>query len=383
MDASTQIGGLSRFSRRGLSRFSRSENGTVPFSAAGSSENGTVPFDTASGVPTGTGAARTAPIGPRRRGFTLVEILVVIVIISMLAGMLLVAIIPARNRAKNSVIKAEIEQLQGALQQYKNLYGEYPPDFAFIKDANDDLRNASQDAVIRHLSKRFPRYQPGTLDPATVDDAAWVQFVSDVTAAYPTLSPNDFDPASALTFWLGGLPEAPGDTILAGFHSDATNPFRSGLPRDTESRVYEFNPASLANGGGFLYCLALSGSRPSAPYTYFRSHRSPQSGRYEYGEVVDVGGTPTFFQSYFNVGTFGYAVPYLGTGGSGVETDPTSTRSWRSLETFQLVHPGLDGVFAPTNASVFRYTILGTNLGSADFDNLANFTDRTLEDEMQ
>ena len=319
----------------------------------------------------------------RPRGFTLVEMLVVIVIIGILASLITGAVIGARRTVKNAAIKMEIEQLQGALQKYKTLYGEYPPDFAFVTNTvDDDLRNASQDAVIRHLKRRFPRYQIDAAVTTLPDDDAWLEFVADLTAEY-SVDPDSFDPGTALTFWLGGLPEVDDDTILAGFHADGSNPFRTGIPRDTESRLFDFNPASLRAGPGYWHCIAQSGGSQSAPYVYFRSHRLAASTRYEYGEVKDPSGAPTFEPSKRNFTIdgidYGTAVPYMDTGGSGDPAVVTSTRYWQSSETFQVIHPGLDGMFGATND--FR-DVSGTGFDENDFDNLASFTTGTLEDDL-
>ncbi len=70
-----------------------------------------------------------------RRGFTLVEMLVVITIIGILAGLAIPAVIVARNRAKVGAMVMDIKQLEMACQAYKEKFGEYPPDFAFVPGA--------------------------------------------------------------------------------------------------------------------------------------------------------------------------------------------------------------------------------------------------------
>jgi prepilin-type N-terminal cleavage/methylation domain-containing protein len=60
--------------------------------------------------------------------FTLVELLVVISIIAVLAGMV-VGLAPAAGRAMRlSRVKGELAQLVTAIDQYKAKYGHYPPD---------------------------------------------------------------------------------------------------------------------------------------------------------------------------------------------------------------------------------------------------------------
>jgi prepilin-type N-terminal cleavage/methylation domain-containing protein len=66
----------------------------------------------------------------QRPAFTLVELLVVIVIIAVLAGMLLPAINMVRRNAQNAAIAIELSNLEKAVEVYRNDKGDYPPDFS-------------------------------------------------------------------------------------------------------------------------------------------------------------------------------------------------------------------------------------------------------------
>lgn len=62
----------------------------------------------------------------RSLGFTIVELLVVIVLISILATIVVVAYNGVQNRAKDSAINDEIQKLQQAVELYNVANGTYP-----------------------------------------------------------------------------------------------------------------------------------------------------------------------------------------------------------------------------------------------------------------
>ena len=63
----------------------------------------------------------------RHGGFTLIEIMVVILVIILLAGMVfkLMGVVGAKNEEANT--KAVLQKLANALEEYRAIYGKYPP----------------------------------------------------------------------------------------------------------------------------------------------------------------------------------------------------------------------------------------------------------------
>ena len=62
-----------------------------------------------------------------KRGFTLIEVLVVISIIAILSAILFASFGSAREDARNKALRSELKEVQLALELYRSQNGEYPP----------------------------------------------------------------------------------------------------------------------------------------------------------------------------------------------------------------------------------------------------------------
>lgn len=62
------------------------------------------------------------------RAFTLIELLIVIAIIAVLAGLIFSAMPGIKAKQATSVAKSELTQISTAIESYKARYGSYPPD---------------------------------------------------------------------------------------------------------------------------------------------------------------------------------------------------------------------------------------------------------------
>jgi prepilin-type N-terminal cleavage/methylation domain-containing protein len=72
-----------------------------------------------------------------RKGFTLIELLVVMGIMLILVSLAVPAVNTARNRAKDTEVKAGCNQIQAALEQYATDHTGFYPGAQWLKDAQD------------------------------------------------------------------------------------------------------------------------------------------------------------------------------------------------------------------------------------------------------
>lgn len=362
-------------------------------------------------------------------GFTLVELMIAIVIIGILMAIAIPAVGRAITTARQTAIRMEINALEGAVEQYMQKYGDYPPD------------GSSREVLNRHMRRLFPRM----IEP---DNSLLVQLTS--IRGSTEFSVVAMDRAEALVFFLGGFSDnalhpltgeggplelIPGNTLgsmdINHYQCNATrdNAFFDFDPaRLTYARASDTSPllstdesvwttaAELAQAGGFdVLPVYLSGGSEPAPIVYFDSRT--------YGLV-----TPGVYNGFLHP-TLGGVRPYK----TGRDIKPPSGAAYGSAveafaaipfhkpKTFQIISPGLDGIYGSivslgsgepvhfiteTGAPVFpnagaagpaglavTAAGVGTKFQDVDWnpgitvnghlDNITNFSSSTLGDDLQ
>ncbi len=214
----------------------------------------------------------------KRAGFTLVEILTVIVIIGILAGIAIPAINRALITAKEAAIRTEVDVVGQALEAYRLEYNAYPPDFS------------DWAKVEKHYRKAFPNIDDSELKllaQYTFLDNSYNRVSLDATGAGRNPDPRALpayryyrqcmDPAEALVFCLGGyssnakrpftgeggplsLISSPGGSVTADYGLYQYNSARENGYFD----IAEGLTVSVFNAGGGGPNPALAGS----PYTF-------------------------------------------------------------------------------------------------------------------
>jgi prepilin-type N-terminal cleavage/methylation domain-containing protein/prepilin-type processing-associated H-X9-DG protein len=189
-----------------------------------------------------------------RRAFTLLELLVVLAIAGLLAGLTLAAVQRARHAAVRATCLNNLRQLALACANYEVQTGAYPVGCSYDGDKSPTLYRGwmvlllpylEQDAVWRQSETAFQAY-PDFRDPAHPNGKIVAQFIC------PT------DPRTRTTFDFEYSPTR-GDSHMA-LCSYQGNQGRSGITKDgilfVDSRV---RPAEVTDG---LSATLLIGERP-------------------------------------------------------------------------------------------------------------------------
>ena len=163
------------------------------------------------------------------RGFTLIELLVVISIIGVLAGFTIPVLMSVKRQQYIKVARAELEQLQTALENYKAKYGVYPP-------SNQNLASSTyQPALLSQLYYELSGVTRTTIGGVdyyvTLDGSAQIA-ETDVPKAYGV---GGFINATKGT----GEDAAPAQNFLSGLKANQLNSFITNGPPVTGIRTTE------------------------------------------------------------------------------------------------------------------------------------------------
>lgn len=197
-----------------------------------------------------------------RRGFTLIEIMVVIVIIAVLLSLLLPAISGARRRARVAQVRGEIGTLESAIASFRTEFGIEPPGSIrlYATPSGWNTPVSGRDEAIRVASRAYIRQ-------------VWPQFDFNTTAggAFWT-GTKDLNGAECLVFFLGGVSDPSSGTNLIGFSKNPSIPFaQSGASRIKP--FFDFAPSRLVDKDGDQFPEYVDPiPSQTSPYLYFDSN---------------------------------------------------------------------------------------------------------------
>lgn len=299
------------------------------------------------------------PVHSRRasRGFTLPELLIVIVIISILLGIAIPAVMKAISRGRATEMRMEISAMEQAIERYHDKYGDYPPDFV------------SWAVVERHYRKIFPRIATGELDRLRMLTDVDPSNDKDRTKPSSWLAhdPTALDRGEVLAWVLGGYSSnpltpftGPGGPLVDTKDPSATaNEIFYQINIDRDNKLYVFDPERLdlstinaaspsgqnnrylSSDGDLFASYAATDDEVGPPFVYFDSRT------YSFFDK-----TVSDFNGYGST-DFGVVRPYYSnmavtnTSGADYPSITVALGAWKFMkpESFQIIAPGLDGVF--------------------------------------
>ena len=219
----------------------------------------------------------------RSSGFTLIELLAVITVIAILAGLLVPAVMNVFYTVEQATITTEMQQLDLAVEQFKNDYHIYPPSVGvapgvIAPPVQNTFAISDLASLRRYLAKIAPNHNENSQffgaaagDPSRIE--LWWANVG-----------SRMDDRSTLVFWLNGLCKNK-QYPLTG-HAQATmSPvaYNANLYRDGsapaagitfEREVFiEFNRVE-PSGGGLAFALQPAGDESNDIAYRYRDHRS-------------------------------------------------------------------------------------------------------------
>jgi general secretion pathway protein G len=333
-----------------------------------------------------------------RRGFTLVELLVVFAIISVLVSLISAAVWKSMIMASRVRARSEISQLAVALENFKAKYGFYPPSRLMLLESlsfypsNPPPGSLASDSI-EFLLRMFPKASTAWSNTNPANGPVGINWSG--RAGYNGPNPSAFPPIlegdQCLVFFLGGIPDNfSGSTNCTGF---STNPFdpsfhiRNG--GDTLPPFFEFDSSRLVPPHGQMtvhrpFSYSYFDTYRQRPYAYFSSGKSRNNynryfGTYHNSDCASLLVIP-------NSPLSGSVWPYAeGTSTAGPLTP--STLSYLNPSSFQILTAGADGLFGtgtvlapkiggginasplfPPNAAVYTNDRPG-------YDDLSNFRD--------
>lgn len=123
-----------------------------------------------------------SPLPSRGAGFTLIELVITVVVISVIAMLAFPTAQVAVQRSKEQELRAVLREIRGGIDAYKDAVAEgkiaveagasgYPPKLKMLAEGVPDTRDPKKEAKIYFL-RRIPR-DPMATDPALPPEDTW------------------------------------------------------------------------------------------------------------------------------------------------------------------------------------------------------------------
>ncbi|MAT15704.1 MAG: hypothetical protein CMJ46_10610 [Planctomyces sp.] len=270
------------------------------------------------------------PTRPSRSGFTLVELLVVITIILILAGLLTVAVFGAIENARIAQVQSELTSLEKGMADFQMTFHDYPPSSFVIDESDMGWAPSERNLILKY----WPNYDFGT------------PIAFDANGDGDTTDVIVLNGAESLVFFLGGVlsddAAVPENRVPTGFSKNMAKPFQPGGSR--VGPFHEFNTGQLRESDDFKILVdPLTSSQKAYVYIHSDDYVNPT-------DALD------------------------GTGMTNVYTQGSSTDNFWKSQTFQLISAGPDGRYGEGgafNPDTADDTLVGARVDERD--NITNF----------
>lgn len=314
----------------------------------------------------------------RRRGFTLVEVMIVVVIITILAGLLIPAISSVRRKVVEGQVRTEISALEKAITEFRTTYNIDPPssiELSEVGGIGGSGWNTRSAALIRQM---WPQFNFGIARDFNGNGTTGEMDPDGDGSPGLTLTGSQ-----CLVFFLGGMRDTGSTGALVGFSKNPANPFALGGNREGPffefaiGRLYvsedlnrngvldsgeDVNSNSVLDtaiqyqdvfGSGLAPVFVDTLPNQTAPYLYGSSYKGQGYSTTEL--VVAAGGSPPvipgFLMDFYRQGA--PTGPYFHANG------------------FQIISPGLDNTYGKGGA--FDPEGKKVKLDEEEADNITNF----------
>jgi len=299
-----------------------------------------------------------------RSGFTLLELMIVIVIIGVLVALFFPAIRGIFQRGEQAKVAAELTQLDQSLQAFHTRFQEYPPSSLIIPIVGGTW--SSQDrGKVRGLWPEFNFATNGGLQ-------------NDGMAGRP--GEIKLNGAECLVFFLGGLQNR--DTsapVIAGFSKNPKTPWT--ISENSDGPFMEFDLGRVSDMDGdliFEYLDPIAGQ--TAPYMFISAGgKTMNKDNDNYLSSLAPQSDPLVASDddydVFTDATLNMSSCYLQPDDNNTGSDAANNQPYRK-DSFQLISPGEDGEYG--TGGIWQSGGTVTAGRENEIDNVTNFSSGTL-----
>lgn len=246
-------------------------------------------------------------MSPQRRGFSLIELIVVIAIITILAALLLAGVQAVLKQRPEIANRNDISQLNIALQNFKAKFGFYPPSRIKLCVYRSDYDTTQQLDIdsINYLTRMFPNMGWASVqNPAPMAWNGVPSGASGISAANvipnkqlnKSLNGTVLEGDQCLVFFLGGIPQPAQNGNPPGVQGFSTNPLDPTDVPSVHASAYPGQPQPGVIGPFLTFAAGRVTPRDFGYNTVTKATTPGYVSAHNYG-----------FLSYFDA----YSKPYL------------------------------------------------------------------------